>query len=94
MQTAYGAASLAATSDDTPTRLREQVTSPNGTTAAALEVLMGILICSLGVEAAVHRHTTTLPVLVSLSLIGFLGSVSVARFVRKQDAPVSQEVDR
>lgn len=60
----------------------------------ALEVLMGILICSLGVEAAVHRHTTTLPVLVSLSLIGFLGSVSVARFVRKQDAPVSQEVDR
>jgi pyrroline-5-carboxylate reductase len=41
MQTAYGAASLAAASDDTPTRLREQVTSPNGTTAAALEVLMG-----------------------------------------------------
>ena len=44
----------------------------------ALEVLMGILICSLGVEAAVHRHTTTLPVLVSLSLIGFLGSAVVA----------------
>jgi pyrroline-5-carboxylate reductase len=41
MQTAYGAASLAAASDDTPTRLREQVTSPNGTTAAALDVLMG-----------------------------------------------------
>lgn len=41
MQTAYGAASLAAASDEAPTRLREQVTSPNGTTAAALEVLMG-----------------------------------------------------
>jgi pyrroline-5-carboxylate reductase len=41
MQTAYGAASLAERSDDTPTRLREQVTSPNGTTAAALDVLMG-----------------------------------------------------
>ena len=41
MQTAYGAASLAAASDDPPSRLREQVTSPNGTTAAALEVLMG-----------------------------------------------------
>ncbi len=41
MQTAFGAASLAAASDDTPTRLREQVTSPNGTTAAALDVLMG-----------------------------------------------------
>ncbi|MGB6117252.1 MAG: pyrroline-5-carboxylate reductase [Mesorhizobium sp.] len=41
MQTVYGAASLAAESDETPTRLREQVTSPNGTTAAALGVLMG-----------------------------------------------------
>ncbi|MEX0957350.1 MAG: pyrroline-5-carboxylate reductase [Rhizobiaceae bacterium] len=41
MQTALGAASLAAASDDPPSRLREQVTSPNGTTAAALGVLMG-----------------------------------------------------
>ena len=41
MQTAYGAASLAAASDDPPSRLREQVTSPNGTTAAALNVFMG-----------------------------------------------------
>ncbi len=41
MQTAYGAASLAAQSADPPSRLREQVTSPNGTTAAALGVLMG-----------------------------------------------------
>ncbi|MBK8455926.1 MAG: pyrroline-5-carboxylate reductase [Phyllobacteriaceae bacterium] len=41
MQTAYGAATLAARSADGPARLREQVTSPNGTTAAALGVLMG-----------------------------------------------------
>ena len=41
MQTVYGAASLAAASDEAPGRLREQVTSPNGTTAAALRVLMG-----------------------------------------------------
>lgn len=41
MQTVYGAASLAAESDETPARLREQVTSPNGTTAAALGVLIG-----------------------------------------------------
>lgn len=41
MQTVYGAGSLAAASPDSPTKLREQVTSPNGTTAAALEVLMG-----------------------------------------------------
>jgi pyrroline-5-carboxylate reductase len=41
MQTVYGAGVLAASSTDTPTKLREQVTSPKGTTAAALDVLMG-----------------------------------------------------
>lgn len=41
MQTVYGAASLAAESREEPGVLRQQVTSPNGTTAAALSVLMG-----------------------------------------------------
>jgi pyrroline-5-carboxylate reductase len=41
MQTVYGAASLAAESHEDPAVLRRQVTSPNGTTAAALGVLMG-----------------------------------------------------
>jgi len=41
MQTVYGAACLAAESGEAPGKLREQVTSPNGTTAAALAVLMG-----------------------------------------------------
>ena len=41
MQTVYGAAALAAESREEPGVLRRQVTSPNGTTAAALEVLMG-----------------------------------------------------
>lgn len=41
MQTVLGAASLAAESADDPATLRRQVTSPNGTTAAALDVLMG-----------------------------------------------------
>lgn len=57
MQTAYGAASLAAASDDPPSRLREQVTSPNGTTAAALGVLMGPMgtLMDEAVEAARKR---------------------------------------
>ncbi len=41
MQTVHGAASLAAESGEDPSVLRQQVTSPNGTTAAALAVLMG-----------------------------------------------------
>lgn len=39
-QTVFGAAKLAIESDDSPAKLREQVTSRNGTTAAALGVLM------------------------------------------------------
>lgn len=41
MQTVFGAAALAAESSEEPGTLRQQVTSPNGTTAAALSVLMG-----------------------------------------------------
>jgi pyrroline-5-carboxylate reductase len=41
MQTVYGAASLAAESSEEPATLRQQVTSPNGTTQAGLGVLMG-----------------------------------------------------
>ncbi|WP_274427229.1 pyrroline-5-carboxylate reductase [Chelativorans sp. YIM 93263] len=40
-QTVYGAACLTRESGEDPGKLREQVTSPNGTTAAALDVLMG-----------------------------------------------------
>lgn len=59
MQTVYGAASLAAESREDPAVLRRQVTSPNGTTAAALGVLMGDqrlqTLVEDAVEAARHR---------------------------------------
>ena len=48
----------------------------------ALDVLVAVMICGLGLEAAVNQHTTTLPILVVLSLLGFVGSVSVARFTQ------------
>lgn len=38
--TVAGAGALAAASDETPEQLRVNVTSPNGTTQAGLEVLM------------------------------------------------------
>lgn len=40
-QTAFGAASLVVETGEHPAELRRQVTSPNGTTQAALDVLMG-----------------------------------------------------
>lgn len=50
----------------------------------ALDVFTSILVCGLCVEAAFNRHGTTLPVLVVLSLVGFVGSVSVARFASRE----------
>ncbi|MDP3893457.1 monovalent cation/H+ antiporter complex subunit F [Nocardioides sp.] len=50
--------------------------------AIALDVVVAIVICAIAVEAALHQHTTTLPVLLVLTLVGFVGSVSVARFTR------------
>jgi multicomponent Na+:H+ antiporter subunit F len=46
------------------------------------DVLTAVTICVIGLEAAVNQHTTTLPVLVALSLLGFVGSVSVAAFTK------------
>ncbi len=54
----------------------------------ALDALVAVVICGLALEAAVHQHTTTLPILVVLSLLGFVGAVSVARF-----SPGSEDVE-
>ena len=40
-ETVAGAGELARQSPETPARLREQVSSPGGTTLAALDILMG-----------------------------------------------------
>ena len=53
--------------------------------AVALDVFIAVGICALAVEASVNRHTTTLPILLALALLGFVGSVSVARFTRGSD---------
>lgn len=59
MQTVMGAGALAAQSAETPSKLRENVTSPNGTTQAGLQVLMGgnalRHLVSTAVEAARRR---------------------------------------
>lgn len=52
----------------------------------AFDVLVAVLICALGLEAAVNQHATTLPVIVALSLLGFVGSVTVASFSKGSEA--------
>lgn len=53
--------------------------------AVALDVFVALGICGLAIEAAHGRHTFTLPLLLVLTLLGFVGSVSVARFTQGSD---------
>lgn len=57
----------------------------------ALDVLVAVMIAGLALEAAIYRHTTTLPILGVLSLLGFVGSVSIARFTRGSDDVDAEE---
>lgn len=47
----------------------------------ASDVLLGIVGAALAIDMAVNRHLNNLVLLVALTLIGFIGSVTVARFV-------------
>ncbi|OYO18162.1 sodium:proton antiporter [Enemella dayhoffiae] len=58
----------------------------------ATDVLVTTLICGIAAEAILARHASTLPILVSLSLVAFVGSVSVARFVAR-DTDLSDHHD-
>ncbi|MHA7304488.1 monovalent cation/H+ antiporter complex subunit F [Arthrobacter sp. TMN-49] len=53
----------------------------------AADVLLAIFGASLATEMAMNKHTDNLALLVVLTVIGFIGSVTVARFVahRKED---------
>jgi multicomponent Na+:H+ antiporter subunit F len=47
----------------------------------AADVLLAILGAALCVDMAVNRHLNNLMLVVAISIIGFIGSVTVARFV-------------
>lgn len=55
----------------------------------ASDVLVSIVLCSLGAQTALVEGSSTMSLLITLSLVGFMGSVAVARFVaRDRDYPV------
>lgn len=51
----------------------------------AMDALVAVAICGLAVWAAYSLDTTLVPAIVALSLVGFVGSVSVARFRVRDD---------
>lgn len=52
--------------------------------AVAMDVLSATIVAALAIEAAYNRHSTTLPILVVVSLVGFVGSVSISRFAVRE----------
>ncbi len=54
----------------------------------AADVLVAVVVAALAAEAIVNDHATTLPVMLVLSLLGFAGAVSIARFVAERDLAV------
>lgn len=61
----------------------------------ALDVITSILIIGVALEAAWGRRTVTIPILAALSLVGFVGSLSIARFaaVEPEDAGKIQTLE-
>lgn len=45
-----------------------------------LDVTVAVLVGALATEAVFNRHSDTIPVIVVLALVGFIGSTSVARY--------------
>ncbi|MFC9516195.1 monovalent cation/H+ antiporter complex subunit F [Nocardiaceae bacterium NPDC056970] len=52
----------------------------------AMDTLIATAICGLAVWAAYSGDTTIVPAIVALALVGFVGSVSVARFRVSDDS--------
>lgn len=52
--------------------------------AVAMDVLAATIVAGLAIEAAYNKHSTTLPILVVVSLVGFVGSVSISRFAARE----------
>lgn len=50
----------------------------------ATDVVLAIAIAAIAADAAYSRDNTGLPILVVLSILGFTGSVGVARFTARE----------
>jgi multicomponent Na+:H+ antiporter subunit F len=59
----------------------------------AADVLVAVVIATAALDAIINDHSTTLPVMLVLSLLGFAGSVSIARFVADRDKATRWNVE-
>jgi multicomponent Na+:H+ antiporter subunit F len=59
--------------------------------SVALDVLMSVTICGVALHAAATGTTTALPVLLALSMVGFVGAVGIARHASRSDDLSAEE---
>lgn len=59
--------------------------------AIAFDVMVAITICGVALDAALRRDGENLPFLLVATLLGFVGSVSVARFSPGSDDVEAEE---
>ncbi|QLQ09081.1 MAG: cation:proton antiporter [Nocardioidaceae bacterium] len=59
--------------------------------AVGFDTLVAITLTGLALDAAIRRTTDTVPIMLVLTLLGFMGSVAMARFVNP--GPTDDEED-
>ncbi len=55
----------------------------------ALDALVAVIMCGLMAQVALSRDSAVVPTIVAVSLVGFLGSSTVARFVGRRRSGAS-----
>ena len=53
----------------------------------AADVLLAVVAAALSIDMAANRHTNHMALIVAITLIGFIGSVTFARFVQERKRP-------
>lgn len=59
----------------------------------ALDVLMSVLVCAVAIDAVRGDDTDGLPILLAVAMIGFAGSVAVARYASGADDVAAEQDD-
>ncbi|OIQ84872.1 putative monovalent cation/H+ antiporter subunit F [mine drainage metagenome] len=62
--------------------------------AIALDVVVAVLVAAIALESAVTRSAVAVPILVVLSIVGFLSSVTIARFAAVEPAGEGRVLSR
>ena len=53
--------------------------------AVASDVLLTLVMCTLGADMVMNHHTRSLPALLIIAAVGVFGSIAIARFVARRD---------